>query len=112
MSDEKRLGDQGEPYSAQELPRVPELPQPPKIDVKLPKLSDKAEEQKVEQLRKMGVAYNIPASLIAPIIVLSVGGIWLDKRFGGGSIFTAIGLILGVIVGFMNMIRMVQRLDK
>ena len=112
MNDEERLGDQDEPHAAPELPRVPELPQPPKIEVNLPKLGDRAEEQKVEQLRKMGVAYNIPASLIAPIIVLSVGGIWLDKRFGGGSVFTAVGFILGVIVGFMNMIRMVQRLEK
>ena len=66
----------------------------------------------VKQYRQMGIAYTIPVSLIAPIILLTAAGWWLDKKLNKAPMFTLGGAILGAITGFINMFRMVSKLNE
>jgi F0F1-type ATP synthase assembly protein I len=94
-------------------PALPELPKPPAPNVRLPKPRNPGSSSQAEEYRRMGVAYTIPIALIAPVIVLTLAGTWLDKKlFGGGSGLTIGGAILGLVVGVRNVISMVSRLDK
>ncbi len=60
----------------------------------------------------MGVAYSIPIALIAPIILLTAGGWWLDEKLHKSPYFTLGGALLGAAAGFLNMIRMVKKLNE
>jgi len=65
-----------------------------------------------EQYRQMGLAYTIPALLVAPIVLLTLLGAWVDHRMHGSSVCTLLGAVLGSVVGLMNMIRAAQKLKQ
>jgi len=91
---------------------VPELPHPPTIEPRLPSPEPAASERAAEY-RRHGLAYTLPAALIAPVVVLTWIGAWLDGRLGvGSSGFTLGGAALGIVVGMLNMLRMAARLSK
>ena len=93
------------------MPAVPILPEAPAYKPNLPKLPQKGETDEAKQYRQMGIAYTLPVALITPIILLTAAGWWLDQRFGRKSAFTLGGAVLGIIVGFVNMIRMANKLS-
>ena len=95
-----------------EVPEIPDLPEAPKLKPNLPKLGREKPSEEAENYRKMGIAYTIPAALIAPVLVLTLGGWWIDTRFHKSPAFTMGGAILGVITGFINMIRMANKLNE
>lgn len=37
------------------------------------------------------------------------GGLWLDRTFGVSPLFTLVGLLLGVVVAMVGVVRMSQR---
>lgn len=94
-----------------EVPKIPELPEAPSLKPNLPKLGPTKPSEEAENYRKMGIAYTIPAALIAPIVVLTLAGWWLDAKLHKSPSFTLGGAILGVISGFINMIRMANKLN-
>lgn len=103
----------GTPREEIPLPPTPVLPEPPTPSVRLPKPRNPGSSAQADEYRRMGVAYTIPIALIAPVIVLTLLGSWLDKKlFGGGSGLTIAGAILGLVVGVRNVLSMVSRLDK
>jgi len=95
-----------------EVPELPELPHAPKLKPNLPKLGPTKPSEEAENYRKMGIAYTIPAALIAPILVLTLAGWWLDAKLHKSPAFTMGGAILGAISGFINMIRMANKLNE
>src|SRR6266700_2514290 len=95
-----------------EVPEMPDLPEAPELKPNLPKLGREKPSEEAENYRKMGIAYTVPAALIAPILVLTLGGWWLDARLHKSPMFTMGGAILGAITGFINMIRMANKLNE
>ena len=95
-----------------EVPEAPDLPEAPELRPNLPKLGREKPSEEAENYRKMGIAYTIPAALVAPILVLTLGGWWLDAKLHKSPAFTLGGAILGAIAGFINMIRMASKLNE
>ncbi|MBN2260192.1 MAG: AtpZ/AtpI family protein [Clostridiales bacterium] len=50
--------------------------------------------------------------MILPIFGGVYLGSYLDTRFGTGSIFLLIGIILGVVMSFMNLFKIALRKSK
>jgi F0F1-type ATP synthase assembly protein I len=92
------------------VPSSPTLPEAPTLKPNLPKLEKPS--RAAEEARQMGIAYTIPAMLIAPVVVLTLVGYWLDGHFHKSPAFTLVGALLGAISGLINMIRAASKLDK
>ena len=99
------------PIRLPEVPAIPELPHAPKLSPALPPRPKPPSEERTD-LQKAGIAYTLPASLIAPIIVLTIAGYWLDERFHKSPAFTIAGALLGAVSGFINMIRIANKLNE
>lgn len=109
---EKEVPAGGTEGSAPVIER-PELPRPPDVQVQLPSVQKPGTSPQSEQYRQMGLAYSLPAALIAPVLVLTLLGAWLDSKFpNANSGFTLTGALLGLIVGVRNMIRLASRLGR
>jgi F0F1-type ATP synthase assembly protein I len=93
-----------------ELPSLPTLPDAPILKPNLPKL--KKPSQAAEEYRQMGIAYTLPAMLVAPILLLTLLGYWLDSHFDKSPAFTLSGALLGAVTGFINLIRTASKLNK
>jgi F0F1-type ATP synthase assembly protein I len=104
-------GHKGDDESLPEVPAIPTLPDVPTLKPDLPHMPKPRGEGATEQQR-MGLAYTLPAALIAPIVVLTLTGYWLDNRFHKSPYFTLGGALLGAVTGFMNMIRIANRLNR
>lgn len=103
-------GESKEPVA---LPDTPELPGPPILVARVPRPQAPKPASDSDQYRQMGLAYTVPAALVAPVIVLTWIGVWLDGRLGAGaSGFTIAGALLGIVVGVINMIRLATKLGK
>ncbi len=109
--DEAQADSERDAITLPELPPVPELPQVPRLDPKLPPRNEPRVSDDSKQYRQMGIAYTIPAALIAPIVVLTLGGWWLDERFHRSPTFTLAGALLGMVSGLINMLRIANRLN-
>ncbi len=100
--------DPEEQLKASEMPTLPDVPV---IKVNLPP-REKIDKEADKDQQKLGMAYVLPSALAAPVIVLTLFGYWLDARFHKSPWFTLIGALLGMVSGFINMIRIANRLDK
>src|ERR1051326_2745150 len=82
-------------------PPSTDLPEAPKIEVKLPPVGGKQAPGSVKPgaYRKVAIAATAASSFVTPILVLALGGVWLDKRLHTGGICAFIGAVLGFIVG-------------
>jgi ATP synthase protein I len=58
----------------------------------------------VVTMRLLGMGWYVAASLV----IFIVGGVWLDGFFGTKPILTLVGLVLGMVVAFGGLYRMVQ----
>jgi hypothetical protein len=106
--DSKRRDGEGLP----KVPEVPDVPGAPRLTPRLPPRPISRAAEKPSDLHKAGIAYTLPASLIAPIIVLTVAGYWLDEKYQKYPAFTIAGALLGTVSGFINMIRIANKLNK
>jgi F0F1-type ATP synthase assembly protein I len=106
------LHDEEERKEEVNLPPIPELPNAPKLNPNLPPLPREKEDPEAKQYRQMGIAYTLPVALITPIILLTAAGWWLDQRFHRSPLFTMGGALLGIVTGFINMIRLANRLNE
>lgn len=59
-------------------------------------------------LRLTGVGFFIGGSILLGVL----GGLWLDNKFGTNPILVIVGLILGLIVAFYGIYRMLLPLVK
>jgi F0F1-type ATP synthase assembly protein I len=87
------------------------VPPAPKLTPRLPKKPEDPADRGAEY-RRMGIAYSIPTALVGPIAVLTLGGLWLDGRLDSAPTATIVGALLGIVIGFRNMIRLASRLNK
>ena len=91
------------------------IPEAPKIDVKLPPVAGKQASGAVAPgaYRKVAIASTAASSFIAPILVLGVGGWWLDQRLHTSvGICAFIGTVLGFIVGVLTLMRVIRQLNR
>ena len=47
--------------------------------------------------------------LTGAVLLLGMGGHWLDARFGTGPWFTTLGLFVGIVVGMYELARVALR---
>ena len=97
-----------------ELPDLPELPEAPLLKPTLPPLKGRTARQieGEDTARRMGLAYVLPTALIAPIVIITLAGWWLDDHFHKSPWFTLGGALLGTVSGFVNMIRIAGKMDQ
>ncbi len=66
--------------------------------------------KKKPDLKGLGIGIKISLDLISPIIVGILIGVGIDKIFLTKPIFFLIFLLLGIITGFLNIIRSMKSL--
>ena len=54
---------------------------------------------------------QISITMLVPILLCTIGGLWLDRKFGTKWI-AIVGFVLGTIAGFQNVYRLVKRYFK
>jgi len=62
--------------------------------------------------RKAGPYLNISYTLIGAMALFGYIGNWLDKKFGVEPYLLLIGIFIGLVLGYYNMIKVIQSLDK
>lgn len=55
---------------------------------------------------------NIGYTLIGAIILFAVAGGYIDKKTDSGPLYLIIGVFIGLILGFYNMIKVIHNLDN
>jgi hypothetical protein len=98
-----------------ETPETPKVPEVPKFEVKLPPHSSKTQPGGMEPgaYGKMGIAFTAATSFIMPVIVLSVGGWWLDQKLHHTTAWLAfVGVLLGLATGVISLINVMNKLSK
>jgi F0F1-type ATP synthase assembly protein I len=94
-----------------ELPPIPELPEVPEVHFERPQEPSRSP-RVVEASRGMAIAFSVGFALTGPIILGALLGIWLDARFKTSPWFTMGLLLLGIVAGFVEMIRSLNRLQR
>jgi ATP synthase protein I len=95
-----------------EVPSTPELPEPPDVHFERPVLPSSGTPGSMRSVRTMSLAFSAGISLIAPIVIGALGGNWLDRKFSTTPWLTLVLLLLGVVAGFTQMIRVLQRIER
>ena len=98
-----------------QLPKAPELPQPPEIpapDVRPPGEPRRAEAPINKGMRAMALASTIGLSLVIPPVLGYFAGRWLDGRFGTEPVISMIGLVVGIVLGFMEMVHILHQIER
>ena len=54
--------------------------------------------EKQKKLYSLSLVYQLGISLIVPLLIGILGGIWLDNQFKTSPIFVLIGLFLGIMI--------------
>jgi F0F1-type ATP synthase assembly protein I len=96
-------------------PSISDVPEAPKIDVKLPRVTGEAQPGSVTpgKYRKVAIATTAASSFVAPILVLGVGGYLLDQRMHNTmALFAFLGTVVGFGVGIFSLLRVIQQLNR
>ena len=62
--------------------------------------------------RKVAIAATAASSFITPILVLGVGGWWLDQRFHTGGILAFVGAVIGFAAGIIALLQVIRQLNQ
>ncbi len=95
--------------------RSTDVPEPPKVAVQLPPRAGKPQPGTVApgSYQKVAIAATAASSFIAPILVMGVGGWWLDQRLHTSiGICAFVGTVVGFIVGILSLLRVIQQLNR
>ena len=57
-------------------------------------------------MQLVGIGWYVGLCIVGGV----VGGLWLDRRVGTLPLFTLLGLLLGVVLAFYGMYRMIRPL--
>ncbi|MCS7309889.1 MAG: AtpZ/AtpI family protein [Armatimonadetes bacterium] len=98
-----------------EIPKVPELPPPPEIPQ--PELQRHGQPAKPpaplqKGMRAMALASTIGLSLVIPPVLGYFAGRWLDGRFGTDPILSVAGLMVGIVLGFVEMVHVLHQIER
>ena len=80
-----------------------------KFKERLKKIEENRYEKKTEP-KGLGIGMKISLDLISPIIVGTLIGLGFDKIFSTKPIFFLIFLLLGIITGFLSVIKSMKSL--
>lgn len=94
------------------VPPIPELPKPPDVHFERPVPPPAGTSGSMRNLRTMSLAFSAGISLIGPMIIGALGGNWLDRKLNTTPWLTLTLLLLGIVAGFVQMIRMTKRLER
>jgi len=97
-----------------EVPPAPHIPEPPRMTQPLPPHPAKPRSGVVEpgSYNKMALATTAASSFIMPVIVLSLGGYWLDQKLHHVTPWFALtGVIVGMVVGVSALLKVVKRME-
>ncbi len=114
-SDSIRRVDEGEPpepIEPPELPPTPELPEVPEVQFERPNLAPSRAPRVLEASRGMALAFSVGFALTGPIILGALLGLWLDRVLHTTPWLTVGLLLLGIVAGFTQMIRTLNRLQE
>lgn len=95
--------------------RLPEVPEPPEVrkpDIQLPGEAKEPFSPANRGMRAMALASTIGLSLVVPPVLGYFAGRWLDGRFGTDPILAMVGLIVGIILGFVEMIQVLKQIGR
>ncbi len=104
-------GDEGASEQPPELPPMPELPEVPEVRFERPKEPSRSP-RFMEASRGMALAFSVGFALVGPIILGALLGIWLDARLNTSPWLTMVLVLLGIVAGFVEMIRALNRLQR
>jgi len=114
-SPSERTPDSDREEQEPQLPKAPELPQPPEIpapDVRPPGEPRRAEAPINKGMRAMALASTIGLSLVIPPVMGYFAGRWLDGRFGTEPVISMIGLVVGIVLGFVEMVHILHQIER
>ena len=63
-------------------------------------------------MRAMALASTIGLSLVLPPVLGYFAGRWLDGRFGTEPVISMIGLVVGIVLGFVEMVHILQQIER
>ena len=93
--------------SSHDVPEAPKLA--PAVRPQPPHGSTTAEQGSYS---KIAIAGSAAGSFTGPIIAMTLGGYWLDKKLHHAtSYLTVVGMLLGLIVGVVSIARILRKLN-
>ncbi len=99
-----------------DVPSLPNIPQAPELKPVLPPRPSKAMPMQTTQSQSVGkaaLASMAATSFIMPIIILALGGYWLDTRLKHSTFwFAGLGVLVGMAVGINSLMRLLERLNN
>jgi hypothetical protein len=96
------------------MPPAPQVPEPPKMRQPLPPHPAKPRPGAVApgSYSNMALATTAASAFIMPIIVLSVGGWWLDQKLHHTTSWIAfVGVLVGLVVGVSALMKVINRMQ-
>ena len=96
-------------------PSVGHVPDAPNVNVTLPPNPDKPQKGTVAPgaYNRLAVSATAASSFVTPILVLGVGGWYLDQKMHNQTAYLAFGgTVLGFIVGIFALMRVIQQLSR
>lgn len=95
------------------LPNATRLPDAPRYEAKLPDLNTPKQGSVAPgAYGKLAIAATAATTFITPIIVLSLGGWYLDQKLKHTTAwFAMIGLIVGMIAGVTSLLKVISKLQ-
>ena len=92
-----------------------DLPEVPKLDPVLPPHPTAGQGPRAApgSNRKAAIATTAASAFVMPVLVLSVGGYYLDKKLNHAVPWFAIaGVVVGMVVGITALLRIIQKLEE
>ncbi|CUU00852.1 MAG: AtpZ/AtpI family protein [Fimbriimonadales bacterium] len=111
MSDLSKPPPSEEP-EVPEVPPRPELPEVPEVHFERPKLPSGPSPGFQQGVKAMSLAFSIGFALAGPVILGGLVGYWLDSRLNTSPTWTLILVLLGTVAGFVQLIRMVNKMNE
>ena len=96
-------------------PSVGKMPDAPQMSVKLPPRPDRPRQGTVAPggYHKLAVSVTAASSFVTPILVLGVGGWYLDQMMHHQTAYLAFGgTVLGFVLGVFALMRIIKQLSK
>ncbi|MEI6512921.1 MAG: AtpZ/AtpI family protein [bacterium] len=93
-----------------EVPEVPTIPEPPRREFIRPN-SNSIKSEPDKGLRAAGLAGGIAFTLVVPPFAGAIIGYFIDEYFKTAPLFLMIFVVLGIVAGFVQMIRLLQKIE-
>lgn len=90
-------------------------PEPPRLNPQLPAHPDEFQKSAAESMSysKAALGSTAVSALVMPIVVLCLGGYWLDMRWKHATPWISmIGVIVGLVLGVTSMLKVLEKMSK